>query len=103
MTTATIADPFATPHELIADQLEPFCDLDLGRFTDHELLDAYDVAATWTEELSTADLAAMHIAAEWLVRYGRSLPRFGSDLESTPFADLAAQFNGTFADLEATN
>lgn len=103
MSTLAIADPFATPHELIADHLEPFCDLDLGRFTDHELLDAYDLAVSWSDELSTADAAAMHIAAEWLVRHGRSLPRFGSDLESTPFTDLAAQFDSAFADLDATH
>lgn len=100
MTTALIADPFASPHNLIVEQLEPFCDLDLVRFTDHELLDAYDLAVTWTAELSTADAAAMHIAAEWLVRHGRCLPRFGSDLESSPFAELSAQFDSTLAALD---
>ena len=44
MTATTIADPFAAPHEHIADQLEPFCDGDLDRFSDDELLYAYDVA-----------------------------------------------------------
>jgi len=101
MTTATIADPFAVSHEAIAEQLEPFCDGDLDRFTDHEVLHAYDLATTWTGELPIADVAAMHIAAEWLVRHGRNLPRFGSDLESAPSPDLAAQFDRALAELDA--
>jgi hypothetical protein len=44
MTAATIADPFAVSHEDIADQLEPFCAAALDRFSDDELLYAYDIA-----------------------------------------------------------
>lgn len=103
MTTATIADPFAAPHEAIAEQLEPFCDGDLERFTAHELLNAYDLATAWSDELALAAAAAAHIAAEWLGRYDRNLPPFGSDLASTQFADLAAQYDRAFAALDAKN
>jgi hypothetical protein len=102
-TTATpVADPFTASHEAIAEQLEPFCDGDLDRFSDHEMLDAYDLATTWSDELRTAEIARLHIAAEWLVRHGRNLPRFGSDLTSDRPAALAGQFGDDFWDLDAT-
>jgi hypothetical protein len=100
MTTGTIADPFAVSHEAIAEQLEPFCDGDLDASPTTRVLRAYDLATTWTGGLPIADVAAMHIAAEWLVRHGRNLPRFGSDLESVAFPNLAAQFDRAFAELD---
>lgn len=98
MTAIAIADPFAAAHEDLVEQLEPFCDEYLDRFSDQELLDAYDLATAWTQDLPTARLAANAIAAEWYARYRRNLPRGGSEL---PWAGLAAQFDRELADLDA--
>jgi len=101
MTALTITDPFAVAHEEIAEQLEPFCDGYLDRFTDQDLLDAYDLATAWTDRLATAETAAISIAAEWRDRHGRNLPRVHSDLTPGQYADLAAQFDGMFGHLLA--
>ena len=66
MTATTIADPFAVSHEDIAEQLDPFCDGALDRFSDDELLYAYDIATAWAHDLLTAETAACSTAAEWL-------------------------------------
>jgi hypothetical protein len=102
MTAFAIADPFAAPRQPVADQLEPFCDDNLERFSDHELLDAYDIATRWTHDLPTADIAVMNIAG-WHGRYGRNLPRVAPDLVLAQFTELAAQFDSRFWQLEETD
>lgn len=81
---AITTDPFSTTHDHIADQLEPFCDVDLQRFTERELLSAYDVASGWTEHLPIAEKAAANIVGEWQARHGQSLPRVRSEVGYVP-------------------
>jgi hypothetical protein len=100
MTATTIADPFALSHEDIAEQLEPFCDGALDRFSDPELLYAYDLATAWAHDLLTAEAAACSIAAEWLGRHGRNIPRISADVALAQFAELAAQFDTSFWQLD---
>jgi hypothetical protein len=102
MTAITIADPFAAAHEPIVEQLEPFCDADLDRFSDDELLHAYDVATAWTHDLPVAETAAVNIAAEWHARHGRNIPRVSADVALAQFAELAAQFDSASWQLDAT-
>lgn len=94
MSPTALADPLAASHVVIVDQLEPFCDGLLDRFSDHELLDAYDLAVAWTHDLPAAQAAVKNIAAEWHARYRRNLPRGDSDLGSV-VAELAAPFDHT--------
>ena len=89
MSALTTTDPFAVPHDLIADQLEPFCDGDLQRFTRSELLRAYDLATVWADELETARTAAVNIAAEWQERHGERIPRISNEVQSSLAAALA--------------
>jgi hypothetical protein len=103
MTAFASADPVAAPRQPVADQLEPFCDDNLERFSDNELLDAYDIAGRWTHDLPTADIAVMNIAAEWHGRYGRNLPRVAPDLVLAQFTELAAQFDSGFWQLDETD
>ena len=85
MTAITSAtDPFATTHDHVADQLEPFCDRDLQRFTERELLRAYDIATGWTDVLPVAQAAAANIAGEWQARHNQSLPRVRSEAGYVP-------------------
>lgn len=81
---ASATDPFSTTHDHIADQLEPFCDVDLQRFSERELLHAYDVASAWTEHLPVAERAATNIVTEWQTRHGQSLPRIRSEVGYVP-------------------
>ncbi len=97
MSVIAIADPFAASHEDLAEQLEPFCDGDLTRFSDHELLHAYDLATAWAHDLITADTAVMAIAAEWQTRYRRAVPRGDAGLTADQYADFTAQFDSAFA------
>ncbi|MGA9316283.1 MAG: hypothetical protein WBV77_16845, partial [Solirubrobacteraceae bacterium] len=94
----TTTDPFAVPHDLIADQLEPFCDGDLQRFTRSELLRAYDLATAWADELETARTAALNIAAEWQERHGERIPRISNEVQSSLAAALAGPFGNWLAD-----
>jgi hypothetical protein len=80
----TTTDPFSTTHDHVADQLEPFCDLDLERFTERDLLHAYDLASGWTDHLAIAQRAAANIAAEWQARHAQSLPRVRSEVGYVP-------------------
>jgi hypothetical protein len=80
----TTTDPFSVTINHIADQLEPFCDVDLQRFTERELLRAYDVASGWTEHSATAQTAASNIAGEWQARHNQSLPRIRSQVGYVP-------------------
>jgi hypothetical protein len=102
MTATTIADPFALSHEDIADQLEPSCNDALDRFSDHELLYAYDLATAWAHDLLTAEAAACSIAAEWLARHGRNIPRASADDVLAQFAELAAQLDSSFWQIDDT-
>jgi hypothetical protein len=102
MTATTIAD-FAASHEAIVEQLEPFCAGDLDRFSDHELLVAYDVATAWTADLLTAELAMANIAAEWHGRTGRNIPRVSADVVRAQFAEPAAQFDSSFCQIDETD
>ena len=98
MSALTTTDPFAVPHDLIADRLEPFCDGDLQRFTRSELLRAYDLATVWADELETARTAAVNIAAEWQERHGERIPRISNEVQSSLAAALAAPFGNWLAD-----
>lgn len=77
-------DPFSATHDQVADQLEPFCDVDLQRFTERELLRAYDVACAWTEHLQIAAAASANVAKEWEARHGQNLPRVRSEVGHVP-------------------
>ena len=83
-TIATNTDPFSLTNDRIAEQLEPFCDVDLQRFTERELLRAYDTATGWAEVLPVANTAALNIAAEWDARHRQSLPRVRSQAGYVP-------------------
>ena len=98
MSTTASIDPFAVPHDLVAERLEPFCDGDLERFTRAELLRSYDLATVWTEELETARTAAVNIAAEWQERHGERIPRVSNQVQSSLAAALAAPFANWLAD-----
>ena len=98
MSALTTTDPFAVPHDLVAERLEPFCDGDLEWFTRPELLRAYDLATVWTDELETARAAAVNIAAEWQERHGERIPRISNEVQSSLAAALAAPFGNWLAD-----
>jgi hypothetical protein len=76
--------PFSAAHDHVADQLEPFCDADLQRFTERELLHAFDTATGWTEHFAIAQTAAANIAAEWQARHNQSLARVRSEVGYVP-------------------
>lgn len=98
MSALTTTDPFAVPHDLVAERLEPFCDGDLERFSRSELLRAYDLATVWTDELETARAAAVNIAAEWQERHGERIPRISNEVQSSLAAALAAPLGNWLAD-----
>ncbi len=98
MSALTATDPFAVPHDLVAERLEPFCDGDLQRFSRSELLRAYDLATVWTDELETARAAAVNIAAEWQERHGERIPRISDEVQSSLAAALAAPLGNWLAD-----
>lgn len=77
-------DPFSATNDHITDQLEPFCDRDLQRFSERELLRAYNIASGWTEILPIAQTAAANIAAEWDARHDQNLPSIRSHVGYVP-------------------